>query len=82
MSNRSWSRYCVQFNSLILAKRGAPKSGNIYPHQSDYCDYCSKVIKETPACQQKIARHLQSGSTSEDVFEEFKKGERRSGTEA
>ena len=29
--------------------------------------------KETQACQQKIARHLQSGSTSEDVFEELKK---------
>ena len=61
-------------SSTVLSwlKEERPKVA-IYPHQSYYCDYCSKVKKETQACQQKIARHLQSGSTSEDVFEKLKK---------
>ena len=61
-------------SSTVLSwlKEERPKVA-IYPHQSDYCDYCIRVKKETQACQQKIACHLQSGSTSEDVFEELKK---------
>ena len=45
----------------------------IYPHQSDYCDYCSKINVEIQGCTQKISRHLQSGSTSSEDIQELKK---------
>ena len=45
----------------------------IYPHQSDYCDYCSKIKLEIQGCTQKISRHLQSGNTSSEDIQELKK---------
>ena len=45
----------------------------IYPHQSDCCDYCSKIKFEIQGCTQKISRHLQSGSTSSEDIQELKK---------
>ena len=45
----------------------------IYPHQSDYCDYCSRKNVDIQSCAQSISRHLQSGSSSTEDFEELKK---------
>ena len=55
-------------------KAERPKTA-IYPHQTDYCDYCSKIKAEIQACQQRISRHLQSGTTSESIEELKKKKE-------
>ena len=45
----------------------------IYPRQSDYCDKCSKEKVDIQRCAQSISRHLQSGSSSTEDFEELKK---------
>lgn len=57
--------------ALNWLKAERPKTA-IYPYQTDYCDYFSKVKTEIQACQQKTSRHLQSGSSSAEVIEELK----------
>ena len=58
--------------ALNWLKAERPKTV-IYPHQTDYCDYYSKVKLEIQACQQRITRHLQSGAASSEDIEELKK---------
>lgn len=57
--------------ALNWLKIERPKTA-IYPHQSDYCDFCSKVKLEIQACQQTITRLLQSGSSSAEDIQEHK----------
>ena len=45
----------------------------IYPHQSDYCDYCSKVKNKIQAFQQRINRVRQGGSTSVEDIQQLEK---------
>lgn len=59
-------------SALNWLKEEQPKIA-IYPHQSDYCDYCSKIKVEIQGYTQSISRHLQSGNCSVDNIEEFKK---------
>ena len=58
--------------ALSWLKAEWPKTA-IYPHQSDYCDYCSKKKVDIQRCTQSISRHLQSGSSSTEDFEELKR---------
>ena len=58
--------------ALNWLKAERPKTV-IYPHQTDYCDYYSKVKLEIQACRQRIIRHLQSGAVSSEDIEELKK---------
>ena len=58
--------------ALNWMKAERPKTA-IYPHQSDYCDYCSKVKVEIQACQQKLTRLLQGGSSSAEDIQEIRK---------
>ncbi len=52
-------------------KAERPKTA-IYPRPV-YCDYCCKVKNDIQACQQRLNRHLQSGSSSVEEIEELKK---------
>ena len=58
--------------ALNWLKAEHPKTA-IYPHQSDYCDYCCKVKNEIQAYHQRISRHLQGGSSSVEDIQELKK---------
>lgn len=58
--------------ALNWLKAERPKTA-IYPHQSDYCDYCSKIKVEIQGCTQSISRHLQSDSSSTEDIEKLKK---------
>ena len=57
--------------ALNWLKAERPKTA-IYPHQTDYCDYCSKDKVKIEACQQRISRHLQSGGPSTEDIEELR----------
>ena len=59
-------------SALNWLKAERPKTA-IYPHQSDYCDYCSKIKVEIQGFTQKISRHLQSGSSSTENIQELNK---------
>ena len=56
--------------ALSWLKAEPPKTA-IHPHQSDYCDYCCKKKVDIQRCPQSISRHLQSGSSSTEDFEEL-----------
>lgn len=58
--------------ALTWLKVERPKTA-IYPHQTDYCDYCSKIKTEIQAYQQRINRVLQGGGSSVEDVEELKK---------
>ena len=61
-----------QVKLLLTGKAERPKV-SIYPHQSDYCDFCSKVKTGTQALQQQINRALQSGNVLTDDVQEHEK---------
>ena len=55
------------YSATTWLKQERPKIA-IYPHQADYCDFCSKVKKEIQGHQQKTNRLKQSGSArAEDI---------------
>ena len=64
---------CISSQTVLnWLKLERPKV-SIYPHQSDYCDTCSKIKIETHALQQRIYRTLQSGNALVEDVEELKK---------
>ena len=58
--------------ALNWLKAEQPKTA-IYPHQSDYCDFCSKVKNEIQAFQQRINRVRQGGSISVEDIQQLEK---------
>ena len=60
--------------AITWLKSERPKIA-LYPHQSDYCDYCSKLKVEIQSCQQRISRLLQGGSCTSEEIQELKKKE-------
>ena len=57
------------FSATTWLKQEHPKLA-IYPHQADYCDFCTKVKKEIQGHQQAINHLRQSGSAQADDIQQ------------
>ena len=55
--------------ALSWLKNERPKVA-IYPHQTDYCDFCVIVKKEIQGHQQTINRLLQSGNATTEELQQ------------
>ena len=60
------------FSALTWLKKERPKHA-IYPHKTDYCDYCAKVKATIQEKQTSVNRKLQSGSADVTEIAELEK---------